>query len=59
MVLRCYEGLYFEQQNLLKNAKTVDDIKKLATTVRKLHHYATKSQNTKLIQHAKSLMKYL
>ncbi len=59
MVLRCYEGLFFEQQRLLKNAKTVDDIKKHAATIRKLHHYAKKSENSKLIQHANTLIKYL
>lgn len=59
MVLRCYEGLYFEQQQLLKNTKTVDDIKKHASVVRKLHHYAKKSENSKLIQYANTLVKYL
>ncbi|NCU30759.1 hypothetical protein EOL73_01545 [Candidatus Saccharibacteria bacterium] len=59
MVLRCYEGLYFEQQQLLKNVKTVDDIKKHANTVRKMHRYAKKSDNSKLIKYTKSLIKYL
>lgn len=59
LVRKCYEALFFEEQNKLGKNMTTDSIKKYASTIKHMETYAKKSGNKQLVDHAKSLREHL
>ena len=59
LVRRCYEALFFEEQNKLGKNMTTESIKKYASTIKRMESYAKKSGNSQLVDHVKSLRKHL
>ncbi len=57
MVKRCYERLFVKEQDMLKNVRTVADLKAHSATVHRMRDYALKSGNSRLIEHANKLAK--
>lgn len=55
----CYRGLYIQEQAKLGAIKTSEDLKGKVSTVRTMERYARASGDTQLIEHARSLVKYL
>lgn len=59
MVQNCYINLFSFEAKKLKGLKTVVDIKKNNIIIKKLHFYALKSNDEKLIKYTKNLAKHL
>jgi hypothetical protein len=59
LVAKCYEALFFEEQNKLGNALTIESIQHHKSAIKTMHGYAKKSGSKQLIQHVDSLVKYL
>lgn len=59
LVRQSYEALFFKEQEHLDSGVTTETIKAHAKTIKRLHIYAQKSGNKKLIEHAHNLKKYL
>jgi tetratricopeptide (TPR) repeat protein len=59
LIQKCYEGLYFKEQEKLGANLTTQTIKAHANTIKRMHTYAKKSGNTKLIDAAHSLRNHL
>jgi len=58
-IRQSYRALYVQTQADLKRMHTTDDIKAHAGTIRKMEHYAKASGDKELIEHVRSLTKYL
>lgn len=58
LVHQGYEALFFEEQEKLGSNVNSETIKKQAGTIKRMHGFAKKSGNKKLIEHAKNLKKY-
>jgi hypothetical protein len=58
-VRQCYEALFFAEQNKLGSHVNSESIKQHAKTIKRMHGYAKKSGNKKLIEHTASLQKQL
>jgi hypothetical protein len=56
---QCYAALFFEEQKKLGSNLTSDSIKKHAKTIKRMHGYAKKSGNKKLIEYTSGLSKHL
>lgn len=56
---KCYEALFFAEQDRLSPNLTTETIKQHTRTIRRMRTYAKKSGNKKLIEHANSLSKLL
>ena len=59
LVSRCYEGLFFVEQDKLPKNLTSESIRNHKHTIRRMDDYARKSKNHELIQHLSTLKKYL
>lgn len=59
LVRQCYEGLFFEEQAKLGSNPTKESIRKHAGTIKRMHAYAKRSGNKRLIDYANSLNKHL
>ena len=59
LVQKCYEGLFFSEQDKLGKNITTANIKSQAPTIKRMANYAQKSGNKQLIAHASSLKKHL
>lgn len=59
LVKRCYEALYFDEQQKLPSEFTADSIKKYSAVIKRMHNFAKKSGNKQLINAADHLRKYL
>jgi len=59
LIRRCYEALFFEEQKKLGSTMTTALIKKHSGTINRMHTYAKKSGNKKLIEHVNNLRKHL
>lgn len=59
LVRQCYEALYFVEQDKLPKNLTTDSIKKQSSTIKRMHGYAKKSGNKRLIKTANAMNKYL
>lgn len=59
LVQKCYEALFFVEQNKLGNNLTTESIKAHANTIKHMHNYAKKSGNSKLVDAADSMRKHL
>jgi tetratricopeptide (TPR) repeat protein len=58
-IRHCYQALFFEEQKKIGSDLTTDSIKKYAKTIKRMHAYAKKSGNKKLIKYASNLRKHL
>lgn len=58
-VRQCYEALFFDEQKKLGTNLTTETIRSHAKTIKRMHTYAKKSGNAKLIEHANSLRKHI
>jgi len=58
-IRRCYRALYVQTQADLKHVRTTDDIKRYASTIRTMEHYAKASGDHELIGHVRWLSKHL
>ncbi|HSX05867.1 MAG TPA: hypothetical protein VLF69_05330 [Candidatus Saccharimonadales bacterium] len=56
-IRQCYEALFFEEQAKLKPTMSPESLKDAAAIIARMHTYAKKSANKKLIEHADSLNK--
>jgi len=59
LVRRCYEALFFDEQQKLGKDMTTETIKQYASTIKRMQHYAKKSGNKSLVDHANSLSKHI
>ena len=59
LVRRCYEALFFQEQNKLGKSLTTESIKKHASTIKHMETYAKKSGNKQLVDHVKTLRQHL
>ena len=55
----CYEALFVAEQQKLASNLTTETIKNQAGVVKKMHHYAKKSGNKKMIDPANELRKHI
>ncbi|MDN5275139.1 MAG: hypothetical protein JWP06_1040 [Candidatus Saccharibacteria bacterium] len=56
---QCYEALFFDEQKKLGSNLTTESIKKYTSVIKRMHVYAKKSGNKKLIEYAAHLNKAL
>lgn len=59
LVRKCYEALFFAEQNNLPQNLTGETIKQHTRTIKRMRDYAKRSGNRELEKHADSLRKYL
>lgn len=59
LVQKCYEALFFAEQNKLGDNLTTETVKAHANTIKRMHNYAKKSGNSKLVEAADSMRKHL
>ena len=59
LVRQSYEALFFEEQKKLPSNLTTESVKHYAKTIKRMHVYAKKSANKKLIEHANNLKKHV
>lgn len=59
LIRKCYEGLFFEEQEKLGSNLTSQSIKKYAGIIKRMRTYAKKSGNKKLVGHADALHDWL
>ncbi len=59
LVQKCYEGLFFVEQEKLPRDLSTDAVKSHSRTIQRMRTYAKKSRNRDLITHADQLAKYL
>lgn len=59
LVSKCYEGLFFAEQDRLPKNLTSESIRDHKNTIRRMDEYARKSNNHELIKHVSKLKKYL
>lgn len=59
LVSQSYEALFFEEQEKLGSNLTTESIKKYANTIKRMHVYAKKSGNRKLIEYIDGLKKHI
>lgn len=58
-VAKCYEALFFEEQQKLGDSLTSESVKNHKSTIARMHSYAKKSGNKKLIEHVDGLKRYV
>ena len=57
LVRKCYEALFFEEQEKLGSRLTTESIKQYASVIKRMYEYAKKSGNKKLIEYTENLNK--
>lgn len=59
IINKCYVGLYMNEQRKLGSMSTKQDVQNNKSIINNMYHYAKLSGDSKIIEHVKSLMKYL
>ena len=59
LVRKCYEALFFVEQDKLGKNLTSESIKAHSGTIKRMHNYAKKSGNKSLVDSVQSMQKYL
>ena len=59
LIKHCYTAMFMELQKEIKSIKTIDQLKQKKFTIQKMHEYAKKSQNQKLIKYIEGLLKQI
>ena len=59
MIQRCYEGLFFAEQNNLGSNMTVDQLGDHRKILDRMEYYAKKSRNATLVDHVAKLKKHV
>jgi len=59
LVRKCYEALFFEEQDKLGSTFTAETIKKNSGTIKRMRAYAKKSGNKKLATYASDLQRHV